>query len=245
MGWDAALWWLPTAAVAAMTAAATAAVGVRRARRYAAAAVLLVGALATGASAWQQARGWRALGEETARLRELGGRLDQLGHLLPAGPGKTPGETFDTAEAALHALNAKIADLESQVAELRQRTRARTIEPETAARAAEYLRRFGGQRVVVSCAPDDVEAYGYANQLANMLRAAGWEALGPERTAIFGEAPGIGARLYVRNGVGPPAAAQMLVDAFTRFNIPFESGVTPSEAIPDPATTELFISHKP
>ena len=36
-----------------------------------------------------------------------------------------------------------------------------------------------------------------------------------------------------------------LLDAFSRFNIPFQSGLTPSEAIPDPATTEIFVSHKP
>ena len=43
----------------------------------------------------------------------------------------------------------------------------------------DYLRRAGGNRVVVSCVPDDVGAYGYAKQIANMLRAAGWDAHGP------------------------------------------------------------------
>jgi hypothetical protein len=109
----------------------------------------------------------------------------------------------------------------------------------------EYLRPFGSHRVVVSCAPDDVEAYAYANQIAAMLRAAGWDAPGVETTTIFAMAPVMGVRLYVRSGVAPPDAAKILIDAFTRFNIPFESGVTPSETIPDPATTELFVTKKP
>jgi hypothetical protein len=245
---DAVLWWLPTAGVAAMTVAAVAAVAAqpwRPVRKYWVAAVLLCGAAAIGASAWQQARGWTALAHEADRLRDIGSRLDQLGRLLPGGPGKTEAETFDTAAAAIRALNARISTLDSQIEMLRQKTRARSIDPDTAAQIAAYLRQSGSHRVVVSCAPDDVEAYAYANQVANVLREAGWDALGPEKTAIFGEAPGMEVRLYVRNAAGPPDAANLLIAAFTHFNIPFQSGVTPSEAIPDPATTELFVSHKP
>ena len=99
--------------------------------------------------------------------------------------------------------------------------------------------------MVVSCVPDDVEAYTYANQIANVLRASGWEALGPETTTIFGEAAAMGVALYVRGGGAPPEAARLVLDAFTRFNIPYRSGITPSDAIPDPATVELFVGHKP
>jgi len=245
---DQVLWWLPTAGVTAMTAAAVAALAAqpwRPARKYWVAALLLCGAAAIGASAWQQARGWTALSHKADRLRDAGSRLDQLGRLLPGGPGKTEAETVDTAAAAIRALNARVSALDSQIDALRQKTRARSIDPDTTAKIAAYLRQSGSHRVVVSCAPDDLEAYAYANQLANVLREGGWDALGPEKTALFGEAPGVGVRLYVRNAAGPPDAAHVLIDAFTRFNIPFESGVTPSEAIPDPATTELFVSHKP
>jgi hypothetical protein len=114
---------------------------------------------------------------------------------------------------------------------------------------AEYLRQsgspLGNRRVVVSCLPDDVEAYGYANQIANVLRAAGWEAPGVETTTIFGQAAAMDILVYVRAGAQPPEAARILLDAFARFNIPFQSGITPSEAIPDPATVELFVGHKP
>jgi hypothetical protein len=243
-----ALWWLPTATVAAMTAAAVAAAAAqpwRPARKYWVAAVVLCGALAVAASAWQQARSRAALVHEADRLHDIGSRLDQLGRLLPGGPRKTEAETFDTAAAAIRALNAKISELESQIEALRQKTRARSIDPAKAATMATFLRQAGSRRVVVSCAPDDVEAYAYANQIANVLREAGWDALGPEKTTIFGEAPGMEVRLYVRNAAGPPDAANLLIDAFTRFNIPIESGIAPSEAIPDPATTELFVSHKP
>jgi hypothetical protein len=172
-------------------------------------------------------------------------RLDEIGGLLPGGPGGTPGETFDTVTSAIRALNARIEELETQIQVLWEKTRSRTIDQTTAAKMADYLRQFGGRRVVVSCVPDDIEAFTYANQLANVLREAGWDALGPEKTTIFGEAPAMGVRLFVRGGVLAPEAARFLIDAFTRFNIPYQSGIAPSDAIPDPATTELFVSHKP
>jgi hypothetical protein len=248
MSWSEALWWLPTAAVAV-----TAALGVlaaarqpwRPARKYWLLALVIAGALAIGASAWQQNASRQALGDEAARLHALRLRLDEIGGLLPGGPGGTPGETFDTVTSAIRALNARIEELETQIQVLREKTRSRTIDQTTAAKMADYLRQFGGRRVVVSCVPDDIEAFTYANQLANVLREAGWDALGPEKTTIFGEAPAMGVRLFVRGGVLAPEAARFLIDAFTRFNIPYQSGIAPSDAIPDPATTELFVSHKP
>ena len=249
MVWDAAvLWWLPTASVAALAVLAFLALARqpwRPSRKYWLAAMLLAGALAIGASAWQQNTSREALAGETARLDEVWSRLDEVGRLLPTGPGTTPAQTFDTVAAALVALNARVKDLESQLRALEEKSRTRTIDPDSAAKIAEYLRRFGGHRVVVSCVPDDVEAYTYANQIANMLRASGWEALGPETTTIFGEAAAMGVTLYVRGGGAPPEAAKLVLDAFTRFNIPYRSGITPSDAIPDPATVELFVGHKP
>jgi hypothetical protein len=249
MNWgEAALWWLPTAAVAALTVLGLVMAAAQPARpgsKYRIATVLLVGVLAIGASAWQQNTSRRALGEDTARLRELRARLDEVARLLPVGPGASQAETFDRIAAALTALNTRITDLESQTRALEEKSRIRTIDPDTAEKMAESLRRSGGHRVVVSCVPDDVEAYTYANQIANVLRAAGWDALGPETTTIFGEAAAMGVALYVRGGGAPPEAARLVLAAFARFNIPYQSGIMPSTAIPDPATVELFVGHKP
>jgi outer membrane murein-binding lipoprotein Lpp len=243
------LWWLPTAATAGMTALGVAALAAQPwhpARKHAIAVLLVVGVLAISLSAWQQAKSHAELGGEAARLRQLGKRLDDVGRLLPAGPGANSDETFDTVAAAIVSLNAKIKDLEGQIETLREKSRTRSIEPEIAEKLTDYLRQAGPHRVVVSCLPDDLEAYTYANQLANVLRLAGWEALGPEKTTIFGEAPAIGIRLYVRStATAPPDTGKLLTDAFTRFNIPYQSGITPSDAIPDPATIELFVGPKP
>jgi hypothetical protein len=244
---EAARWWLPTAAVAVFVALAFVALmrqPWRPSRKYWIAALLLGGALAIGASVWQHHNSRVALGQETARLREVAVRLDELGRLLETGPGTTPDQAFDTAAAAIAALNAKIKDLEGQIHALQEKTRTRAIDPDTAVKMADYLRQFGGHRVVASCVPGDLEAYHYANQIANVLRAAGWEALGPETTTIFGDAPAVGVTLYVRSGAAPDAA-RLLIDAFTRFNIPYQSGIASNDAIPDPATVELFVGHKP
>lgn len=223
MSWaEIALWWLPIAAVVAVAAlgvAAAAAQPARPAKPYWVAALLLGGTLAIVL---------------TARLQEVG-RAALRGARAESG----------AAGSQVVALNARLKELDGQLRALREKSRGRTIAPDAAAKIEERLRQAGSRRVVVSCVPGDVEAYDYANQIANLLRAAGWDALGPEATQIFGEAPAMGVRLYVRGGTAPPDAATILIDAFTRFNIPFESGITPSAAIPDPATTEIFVSRKP
>jgi hypothetical protein len=239
--------WLPIAA-----AAVTAVLGLlatrrrRRGRpsRGLRAAILICGAGTIAATAWQQAEIRTAVRQESARADELATRLDDVRELLPAEPGVAPDDAAAAVAAAIRSLNARIADLQAQLQEEREKQRARSIDADTAARLAAYLRRFGPYRVVVSTVPDDVEAYTYANQIANILREARWEALGPETTTIFGSPPATGIRLFVRNAAAPPGSLEALTDAFTRFNIPYRSGVAPSDAIPDTATVELFVSAK-
>ena len=248
MWWSEALWWLPTAAVILMTGLGVAAAAMqpaRPARSFWLALLVFGGALAIGASVWQQRATHAALGGTAERLGAMRQRLDEIGGLLPGGPRATPGETFDSVAKAFRSLNARIEELEDQIRALREKTRSRGIEKESVAELTDFLRQAGSHRVVVSCAPDDMEAFNYANQIATLLRESGWDALGPEKTTIFGEAPAIGVRLFVRGGVVTPDTARILIDAFTRFNIPFQSGIAPSDAIPDPLTTEIFVSHKP
>lgn len=242
-------WWLPIAAVALMAVVGLLAARARPrkpARRGWVAGVLLLGVAAVASTAWQQAATRATLRQQIARLEDFESRLGELGRLLPQGPSPSasPVETFDSVGAAIRSLNARIADLEEQVRAAQEKYGTRSIDPETAAKLAEHLRRFGRHRAVVSTVPDDVEAFTYANQIANILREAGWEALGPETTLMFGTPPSTGITLFARYSVAPPEALRVLTDAFTRFNIPYRSGVTPSEAIPDPATVELFVSRK-
>ena len=232
--------WLPTIAVAVMTALALLAAfaqAPRMAKLYWLIAVLLCGALAIAVAAWQQSR-------ELAQLRDLSSHLGALARLLPGGPPASPEQTVDSLATSMYSLNSRINELQAQIEALREKGKTRTIDSNTVTKLADYLRPFGSHRVVVSCVPDDVEAFTYANQIANVLRAAGWDAHGPETTAIFGDAPAMGIRLYVRSGVAPDTA-KLLLDAFTRFDIPFKSGTTSNDMIPDNTTVELFVSHKP
>ena len=103
-----------------------------------------------------------------------------------------------------------------------------------------YLRQFGNRRVIVSCIPDDIEAYQYANQLVNILKAANWEAQGPQITKIFGDVRSPGINVYVKADNGSDTV-KILMDGFAKFNIPYQSRVTPSGTIPDTETVELFI----
>jgi outer membrane murein-binding lipoprotein Lpp len=241
MWWlQAAQAWLPTIAVAVMAAlafVATLAQAPRAAKLPWIATVLVCGVLAVAAAAWQQSR-------ELAHLRELSSHLGALARLLPGAPPANPEETVDSLTTSIYTLNSRISDLQNQIDVLREKAKTRSIDSDIAAKLADYLRPFGSHRVVVSCIPGDPEAFTYANQITNILRTAGWDAHGPEVTSIFGDAPAMGIRLFARSGVAPDAA-KILLDAFSRFDIPYKSGTTSNDMIPDNTTVELFVSHKP
>jgi hypothetical protein len=241
MWWlQAAQAWLPTIAVGVMAVlafVATLAQAPRAAKLPWVATVLVCGALATAASAWQQSR-------ELGQLRELSSHLNALARLLPGAPPANPEQTVDSLTSSLYTLNSRIGELQAQIDVLREKAKTRSVDADTAKKLEDYLRPFGSHRVVVSCVPGDPEAFTYANQITNLLRNAGWDAHGPETTAIFGDAPAMGIRLFVRSGVAPDTA-KILLDAFSRFDIPYKSGTTSNDMIPDNTTVELFVSHKP
>jgi uncharacterized small protein (DUF1192 family) len=151
---------------------------------------------------------------------------------------QAPPAAFDMPSTS--ELTRRIKALEEHVKELEAGRRARSI-PQTAADdLASYLKQFGSRPVIVSCIPDDTEAYQYANHLVNVLKAANWEAQGPQVTRIFGDVRSPGINVYV-NGDGHSDTAKILLDGFAKFNIPYQSRVTPSGAVPDTETVELFI----
>ena len=190
-----------------------------------------------------QAASQTAMADEVAALRGLWGQWDAVSRTLPPAS-DTSAASFDTIQDALVSLSIQVAQIDRQIAALRLQFKGRTIDDETAAKLADYLRQFGSFPVLVSCVPDDVEAYGYANQLVNILRASGLDAHGPEISAVRPGAAAMGVSVFVRDP-RTPGAAKILVDAFTRFNIPFQSGIASSEAILDAATVELFVAKKP
>src|SRR5437763_508495 len=169
---DEALFWLPTAAVTAVALLAfivALAQPPRPAKAFWIIITLLLGGGAVAATAWQQ---WQReddvrvraaqLNQQIGQLRELGAHIDGLGQQLPAGGAQGSPENFDTFAAGIDTLNGKIDALGTRIQALREKSRNREIEPQTAAKMAEYLRQFGSNRVVLSCVPNDVEAYGYA-----------------------------------------------------------------------------------
>jgi hypothetical protein len=214
-------------------------------------AVLACGALASGDLHLQQQRTHTATltasqavtNDEIAALQGLWGQWDAVSRTLPPA-GQTPVASFDTVEDAFVALSFQAGQISQQIAVLRQQSKGRSIDDDTAAKLADYLRQSGSFPVVVSCVPDDVEAYAYANQLGNILRAAGWDAHGPEISAARPGAAAMGVSVAVRDPRSP-GAAKILLDGFIRFNIPFRSGIAASDAILDNATVELFVAKKP
>ncbi len=148
--------WLPTLFVIVVTALAlTAAASPPAApsgRRLWMASILVFGCLAIAATVWLG----RREAEETSAL---------------AGTSAVPQVPPAVSNAPSAAdLTRRIKALEDHVKELEAGRRVRSI-PQTAADdLASYLKQFGSRRVIVSCIPDDMEAYQYANQLVNILQ---------------------------------------------------------------------------
>jgi hypothetical protein len=137
----------------------------------------------------------------------------------------------------------QVQSLENQLAKLERSTRARSLDGDTAARLADYLRPFGRRTVVVSCVPNDLEAYRYATEIADMLKSANWDASGPETTMMYGNIRAMGVNLF-DNGAPGSDTTKILVAAFAKFAIPYQTRVPPG---PDPngAAVELFIGSRP
>jgi hypothetical protein len=260
VNWAALAIWVPTIAVVLMVvlACAGAVLLPERAtvRRDALLLAALVGAAAIAATVWTERRGTREAADRgtatqpedsarmTRRLHATWEAFDAASKTLPPGPGPEPAISFDTPDAGFAALSAEADALAVRIKAFRAGMEPRRIGDQAAAEMVAYLQPLAHGRVVVSCVPDDDEAYLYANRIATILRQAGWDASGPEFTAIFGTAPALGISLYVRGGE-PPDTAKVLTDAFTKFNIPYQGRIASNDAIPDTDTVELFVGKRP
>jgi hypothetical protein len=207
-----------------------------------AAAVLVLGALAV-AWAWRSqpapGRGLRLGGTLLAAVLAAAGTVWQTHEIgVP--------RNFSTISPGLTlvpTLQAKITSLESQLIRLKHSTTMRTIDPDTAQKLVDYLHGFGSHRVDVACVPNDVEAYDYATQILNVLKAADWDARGPESTMIFGNVQSMGINVY-NDAPDDSDTAQILLTGLAKFNIPFQTRVAPNGAGADPVV-ELFIGAQP
>jgi hypothetical protein len=139
-------------------------------------------------------------------------------------------------------LAARVNSLEQEVATLKESMRFRSLGPDRAGQLADYLRPYGSRKVVVSCAPNDIEAYHYATDIADALKAAGWDARGPEPTKIFGDVRAMGINLY---DAGGSDTARILIAAMDKFAIPYQTRVPPAAAMPADDPLELYVGIKP
>lgn len=236
---DLVIRWLPTLCVAFFVVLALAVVVSMRgsARRKAMwfAVFILAGSLAAGGTVWQQ----RDIRQQAKSL----GRLAQATGLAGSPPPK-PKVVVSRAAAEISALSRETEALRSKVANLERREKGRVVSEATVGKLVADLSQAGAYAAVVSCVWGDDEAYDYANQIVDILRRAGWQASGPEPTVIFGDAPSMAVGIYVSDDAAA-GSAKILMDAFTKFAIPFETRVPPSGALPGGSPVELFVSRKP
>jgi len=180
---------------------------------------------------------------EVSALKGLWAQWDDVSRALPPAKKELAGK-FDSVEDALASLSLKVASVGDQIAALKAGVVGRSIDSATAVKLADYLRQHGSYRVVVSCVPNDIEAYAYATQLVGALKAGGWDALGPETTSSRVEGAAMGVTVLMRDPTAPDPA-KILLDAFNQLNIPHQPGISADETVPDTATVELFVAKKP
>jgi hypothetical protein len=206
-----------------------------------AAAVVVLGTLAVAGarrspSATTTGRRLRLVGTLVAAVLAVTGTVWQAGEI---GAARHPPH----GQPALPALQDKIRLLEDQLMRLKHSIIMREVDPDTANKLAEYLRTFGSHTVVVSCVPNDIEAYDYATQIINVLKSANWDARGPEITTIFGNVEAMGINVYDDAPDGGNTA-KILLTGFAKFNIPFQTRVASGGPQADPVV-ELFIGARP
>ena len=182
-------------------------------------AVLVVVLCGTGAGVllhWEQrtshGKATDQMAAETSALRGLWAQWDALSRSLPPTASEVPAK-FDTVDDALASLSAKVASIGDQIAQVAARKEApagRSIDPASAVKLADLLRQYGSYRVIVSCVPGDDEAYFYANQLVGILKAAGWDANGPEATVNIADGSAMGITVLMRDPTAPDAAKILL-----------------------------------
>jgi len=63
-------------------------------------------------------------------------------------------------------------------------------------------------------------------------------------TQLEGRFAALQSRVRTERKSAAKAVEAAIQGTLARFNIPHQSGVAPSDAIPDPATVELFVGHK-
>lgn len=143
------------------------------------------------------------------------------------------------------ALTEQVSALQDQLSKLKESVRRRTVSADAAAKLAEYLRPLPPHKVVVSCSPNDIEAYHYATEIVNVLKSANWDARGPETTTIFGDVKSMGINVYDNGSKNGSDTTKILLAGLAKAGIPYQSRVPPSEAMPETETVELFIGTKP
>jgi hypothetical protein len=194
--------WLPTALVVIVAALALAGAGsppiTSAGRRWWMVSLLLCGCIAIIGTVWQEQKGPDAA----------------VGLAGTSAPPQSP--HTEPAGSVGSELTARVKILEDHVKQLERGRQARAISQDNADNFSSYLRQFGSRRVIVSCVPDDIEAYQYANQLVNIVMAGNWEVRGPQVTKIFGDVRAAGINVYV-NAEDHSDTAKLLLDGFAKF----------------------------
>jgi hypothetical protein len=236
---DHLLRWLPTFFVAlVLVPALAAAVSLRASARRKVAwlvVIVLTGGLATAATVWQQ-RDLRQQAKSFGRLARATGLFES--------PLPKPKQIVGRVTAEIDALSREAKTLRAKLANIERREKGRVIGAQTAAQLIADLKQAGSHDVVVSCVRGDDEAYAYADQILNILKQAGWQASGPEPTVIFGDAADMAIGISAPEGTAV-VGAKILMDAFTKFAIPYRTLVPPDAAVPSGSAVELFVGRKP
>jgi hypothetical protein len=131
---------------------------------------------------------------------------------------------------------------ERSLLELQRRMGPRRISAEQRARLLGILKTGPKGKVSISCVSGDSEGQTFANEIAELLIASGWQIPDGVAQAMYSGRNPVGFGIVVRSAVGAPIYAAVLQRAFFSIGIPMEGRENPRF---DEGAVEILVGNKP
>lgn len=122
-------------------------------------------------------------------------------------------------EAAMEKLRQDTLELRKKTDEIEKKAMPRTISSQARIRCAEELRRIVGWKIRIEAAMNDQESFAFADSLAELFRASGWEVDGVHQ--VVWTKPVFGAFLFA-GGSPPSPEANIVAQALVGNGLPLK-----------------------
>jgi hypothetical protein len=117
-----------------------------------------------------------------------------------------------TIRSGVANLEKEASEAKTRYLELLERVSPRSLSSQRA-RLLDMLKQFAKGPITISCLNGNAESCGFAQEIADLLKDAGWTVEGPRDMVLFGSngQPPRGLFLTIKDGRNPPPQANVLI----------------------------------